>query len=32
MKVIHSKEEKGTVQKVMRIIENLKLLFGGEDD
>ena len=29
---IHSKEENGPVQKVMRIIENLTILFGGEDD
>jgi len=29
--IIHSKEEKGPVQKVLRIFEDLTLLFGGEE-
>lgn len=29
--IIHSKEEKGPVQKVLRILEDLTLLFGGEE-
>lgn len=29
--IIHSKEEKGPVQKVLRVLEDLTLLFGGEE-